>query len=93
MCEKDVSLAYSSGITSTGSSPVAAPFAYQSDTSLQVAPLCAVTHRTVTSLSLVWIREQTSIAATAGTKSFVPQSGDGGGGVDKDCILPAALRR
>ena len=65
MCERDVSAAYPSGMASTGSSPVAALFAYRSATSLPVAPLCAGTHRMVTLLSLVMVRLQASMAATA----------------------------
>ena len=45
-------------------SPVAAPFAYLSATSLPVAPLRAGTHRMVMSLAFASMREQTSIAAT-----------------------------
>ena len=65
-CERDVSLLYPSGIPSTGTSPVAALFAYLSATSLPLAPLCAGTHRMmVTSLSLARMLEQNSMAATA----------------------------
>ena len=64
-CERDVSPTYPSGTSSTGSSPVAALLAYLSATSLPVAPLCAGPHRMVTSLSLVRMREQISMAATA----------------------------
>ena len=65
ICERDVSAAYPSGMASTGPSPVAALFAYRSATSLPVAPLCAGTHRMVTLFSLVMMRLQTSMAATA----------------------------
>ena len=65
MCERDDSVAYPSGMASTGSSPVAALFAYRSATSLPVAPLCAGTHRMVTLFPLVMMRLQTSMAATA----------------------------
>ena len=65
MCERDVSLAYPSGKSSTGSSPVTALFAYLSATSLPAAPLCAGIQRMVTLLSLAMMREQTSMAGTA----------------------------
>ena len=65
MCEREVSAAYPSGNPSTGYSPVAALFAYLSATSLLAAPLCAGTHQMVTLLSLVRMREQTSMAAVA----------------------------
>ena len=64
MCERDVSSAYPSGAASSTASPVAAPFAYLSATSLPVAALRAGTHRMVTSLDFASMREQTSIAAT-----------------------------
>ena len=65
MCERDVSVSYPSGKASTVFSLVAALFAYWSATSLPVTPLCAGTHRMVTLLSLVMMRLQTSMAATA----------------------------
>ena len=65
MCERDVSSAYPSGISSTGSSPVDALFANRSATSLPMAPLWAGTHRSVTLFSLVMMREQASIVAAA----------------------------
>ena len=51
MCERDVSPAYPPGISSTGPSLAAALLAYLSAASLLAAPLCAGTHRMVTSLS------------------------------------------
>ena len=62
--ERDVWSLYPSRI-STAASPVAAPLAYLSATSLLLAPLFAGTHQRVTSLPLARIHEQTSIAATA----------------------------
>ena len=74
MCEWDVSVSHPSGMASTGSSLVAALFAYLSATSLPVAPLCAGTHRMVTLLSLLMMRLQTSMAATGSTDSVCVMS-------------------
>ena len=61
MWERKVSLQYPSGASSPGALPAAPAFAYLSATSLPLAPLCAATHRVVTSLSLPRAREQTSM--------------------------------
>ena len=53
MCNRDVSLTYPSGVSSTGASPVVALFAYLSATSSPVAPLCAVRFTHVADRSLV----------------------------------------
>ena len=52
MCERDVSSAYPSGISSVGLDLAAAALAYLSATSFPAAPLCAGTHRMVTVLPL-----------------------------------------
>ena len=65
MYERDVSLAYPSGKSSTGSPQVVAHLAYLSATSLPVSPLCAGIRRMVTLLSLAMMREHTSVAANA----------------------------
>ena len=54
MCERDVSSAYPSGNSSTGSSPWSPSLRiYPSATSLPATPLCPESHRMVTSLFLV----------------------------------------
>ena len=58
--ERLVSHRYSSG-TSLQKAPSAAALAYSSASSLPELPLCTATQRMVTSLSLLRIREQTSV--------------------------------
>ena len=94
MWEMEVTSRYPSGMLSPRASLMATTVAYLPATSLPRAPLCAGTHRMVTSLS----REDSCAdlggcdsEALAGAEGIAPHPIYSGGGVDENRVPMAAL--